>query len=301
MDIKTSVKHRREARIRELLNGNLSEKNKERNIEWNHERFNPFANAANKPVLRSNTLQDSDASDPEIERDPEKLWKQGYRRWYDDDMKPDIPPRNTSFIKGLMRRFMVSVLLFGAVWGIFLLDEPWAFRIQGFVIEGLSREMDFQAAQTWYEEHFGGPPSFIPIFGHSDQNSTKVNASAKLVPPLEGELMQSFAVDFQGIVVVPKGDSLFSHEIKSVDTGRVLDVKKHEDSSITVTIQHTGERTAQYSGLSTTDLKVNDWVQSGEVIGILPSTGSDGEQPALYFRLKEGDRSVDPAEVISFD
>lgn len=297
MDIKTSVKHRREARIRELLNENLIVEN----TELNKDRSNPVTYSANKPVLRQSTFQESVHSGPETERDPEKMWKQGHRGWYDNVTEPVIPPRNSSFMGGLMRRFAASVLVFGAVWGIFSIDEPWALRAQGYIVEGLSREMNFQAAQAWYEEYFGGTPSFIPIFGQSDQNSTKVNASANLVSPLDGQLVQSFAIDLRGVLIVPNGDSLYSREVKSVETGRVLEVKNLQDSSVTVTIQHTGERTAQYSRLSSSDLKVNDWVQGGDVVGTLPLIQSNGEQPALYFMLKNGDNSVDPTEVISFD
>ncbi|WP_235440451.1 peptidoglycan DD-metalloendopeptidase family protein [Paenibacillus sp. DMB20] len=166
-------------------------------------------------------------------------------------------------------------------------------------MDSLSREMDFQAAQTWYEEHFGGAPSFIPIFGQSEQDTTKVNGSVSLTPPLNGRIVQSFAMDMKGILIVPKEDSQSSPEVKSVETGRVLEVKKLQDSTFSVLIQHTGRRTALYSGLAASALKVNDWVQGGDVVGTLPAE-SGGEQPALYFMLKEGDRTVDPADVISF-
>lgn len=234
-----------------------------------------------------------------MEPDPEKLWKQGYRGWY--ETSPDAPPprKKFSFASSMLRRIAVSALLFGAVWGIFSIQEPWAVRAQLYILSGLSREMDFQAAQTWYEEHFGGAPSFIPIFGQSEQDTTKVNGSVSLTPPLDGRLVQSFAIDMKGIRIVPGDDSQSSREVKSIDTGRVLEVKKLQDSTYSVMIQHTGGRTALYSGLAASTLKANDWVQGEDVVGTLPAE-SNGEQPALYFMLKEGDRTVDPADVISF-
>lgn len=297
MDIKTSVKHRREARIRELLNEALPDGR----TELSTHRSIQAASIVDKPVVPHNTLRDPILKDVETERDPEKMWKQGHRGWYDNLNEPIIPPRKSSFTVSLLRRLTVSVLVFGTVWGIFSIQEPWATKTQGYIVDGLSREMDFQAAQTWYEDHFGGPPSFIPIFGQREEDSTKVNASASLVPPLDGNLVQSFAVDLKGVLISPKGDSLSSHEVKSVETGRVLEVKKQPDSSISVLIQHTGKKTAIYSRLSATTLKVNDWVQGGDIIGTLPFVLSDGEPPALYFMLKDGDRSMDPTEVIPFD
>lgn len=293
MDIKSSVKHRREARIRELLN----EYSPESKDDSNDMRLLPVPAAVHKSnVIRQSVSQYPSLSSTEDERDPEKMWKQGHRGWYDNITEPEIPPRKTSFVTSILRRLTASVLLFGAIWGLFSIHEPWAMRAQGYILEGLSREMDFQAAQIWYEEHFGETPSFIPIFEQSDQNTTKVNALASLVPPLQGELVQSFAVDFKGVMIAPKGDSLSLHEVKSIEAGRVLEVKKQADSKIVILVQHTGARKAVYSGLSTTTLKVNDWVEGGDVVGTLPL-----EQPALYFMLKDGERIVDPTDVISFD
>lgn len=297
MDIKTSVKHRREARIRELLSENSNEVKE----DSNNLRPLPVPSVEHKPEPRQNGFQHPGLSGADTERDPEKLWKQGHRGWYDNITEPVIPPRKFSFVAGLLRRLTASVLVFGAIWGLFSIHEPWATRAQGYIVQGLSREMNFQAAQAWYEEHFGGTPSFIPIFGQSEQDTTKVNARASLVPPLQGQLVQSFAVDFKGVLIAPLGDSFSLHEVKSVEAGRVLEIKKQADSSMTVLIQHTGTRTALYSRLSATTLKVNDWVEGGDVVGTLPPIQSDGEQSALYFMLKDGERSVDPTEVISFD
>lgn len=303
MDIKTSVKNRREARIRELLEGQqppaLADK-----PAWP---VIPDRVPVNSNVKRSGFVQDDSAkrSDRYVENepDPERLWKQGHRSWYDtlDPGDPGEPPRRkASFVSGLVRRITVSALVFGLVWGVFSFQQPWALRTQAVIIEGLSHEMDFQAAQVWYEEHFGSAPSFIPIFGQTDENSTKVNARTSLVPPLEGRLVQSFAVDLKGIVLEAEGGSLADRAVKSIETGRVLEVKEHPENGFTLLIQHTGERTARYSRLEETGLKVNDWVQGGDVIGTLGTSGT-GSLPSLYFELKEGDRDVDPAEVIPFD
>lgn len=221
--------------------------------------------------------------------------------WYDSLTPggPEEPPKRALFLSGLIRRVGVSAVVFGLVWGVFAFQHPWAIRTQAFVVQSLSHEMDFQAAQVWYEEHFGSAPSFIPIFGQTDDPSTKVNASRSLVSPIEGKLVQSFAVDLKGIVLEPSGGSLSDRAVKSIETGRVLEVSQHADG-ITLLIQHTGERTAVYSRLAETTLKVNDWVQGGDIIGSLPPS-SNGSTSSLYFELKEGNREVDPVDVIPFD
>lgn len=301
MDIKTSVKNRREARIRELLEGEQSQAPHDKS-SWTPV---PERKLANLNLHKTGFVQDHRANpSPRADRepDPEQLWKQGHRGWYGtlDPGDPGEPPRKASFLSGLVRRVIVSALVFGLAWGVFSFQQPWALRTQAFIVEGLSHEMDFQAAQVWYEEHFGSAPSFIPIFGQTDEHSTKVNAGTTLVPPLSGKVVQSFAVDLKGIVLEAGGGSLADRTVKSIETGRVLEVKNLPENGVTILIQHTGERTAIYSRLAETGLKVNDWVQGGDIIGTLAPSGT-GSPPALYFELKEGNRGVDPAEVIPLD
>lgn len=302
MDIKTSVKNRREARIRELLEGEASPTPHDK-PSWGAV---PEKKPAHPNLHKAGFIQDHRANPSpllaESEPDPERLWKQGHRGWYGalDPGDPEEPPRKASFLSGLVRRVIVSALVFGLAWGVFSFQHPWALRTQAFIVEGLSHEMDFQAAQVWYEEHFGSAPSFIPIFGQTDEHSTKVNAGTSLVPPLSGKVVQSFAVDLKGIVLEAGGGSLADRAVKSIETGRVLEIKEHPENGITILIQHTGERTAIYSRLAETGLKVNDWVQGGDIVGTLASSGA-GSPPSLYFELKEGDRGIDPAEVIPFD
>lgn len=297
MDIKNSVKNRREARIRELLEGEQS--SAPSNVSSRMVPVERITGNIHDP--KTNVIQNHPLRQTETEPDPERLWKQGHRGWYDShDVDPGEPPKRASFLSGFMRRILVSVLVFGLAWGVFSFQQPWALRTQAFIIEGLSTEMDFQAAQVWYEEHFGSAPSFIPIFGQTDEHSTKVNAGPSLVSPLSGKVVQSFAVDLKGIVLEAGGGSLAERAVKSIETGRVLEVKKHPENGITVVIQHTGDRTALYSRLAETSLKTNDWVQGGDIIGTLASSNT-GSPPSLYFELKEGDRDVDPAEVIPLD
>lgn len=307
MDIKSSVRHRREARIRELLEGvdqggdlELITAASDGQLPAQGLKSSGVRSSAPTPGMQSGGKIEQLAEGEEP--DPEKLWKQRYRNWYgpSEPDGPGDPPRRASFMSSLLRRLMVSALVFGLVWGLFSIQHPWAVRAQAFVIESLSREMDFQAAQAWYENHFGGAPSFIPIFGQTEGTSTKVNANTALITPLEGRLVQSFAVDLKGIVLEAAGGALSNREVKSIETGRVLEVKEVPGSGYTVVIQHTGQRKATYSRLGETHLKVNDWVEGGEVIGIL-SISEAGGLPALYFELKEGNRSIDPAEVIPFD
>ncbi|MEK5449363.1 M23 family metallopeptidase [Paenibacillus sp. FSL R7-0331] len=236
--------------------------------------------------------------EPVNEPDPEKLWKQNRGGWMDEeDGGEGGRPR---FTAGFVRRAVASVLVFGAVWGIFLAREPWAVRAQAFITDALSNDMDFTAAQVWYETHFNGAPSFIPIFGEEEVPAQKVSASHNLSAPLEGSILRSFADTLYGVEIMPSADSSGSVAVKSVDTGRVLSVSKEAQGGIRIVIRHTGSLTAEYGHLTGTRLSADDWVESGDTVGWMQETG-DGATPLLFFAVMKDKTYIDPAEVVSFD
>ncbi|MEK3837697.1 M23 family metallopeptidase [Paenibacillus sp. FSL R7-0128] len=230
------------------------------------------------------------------EPDPETVWKQQRNHWEEEDGRGP----GQGFRAGLLRRTVASLLVFGAVWGIFAVQEPWAVKAQYFITDILSNDMDFAAAQVWYEEHFNGAPSFIPIFGDEQVPAEKVTAAHELSAPLAGSIVRPFATSLNGIEIIPADDSSASVTVKSVDTGRVLAVSKEARGGIRITVRHTGEITAEYGHLSGTRLAVDDWVQSGDEIGWIQGT-EDARVPLLFFAVMKDKTYIDPAEVVSFD
>lgn len=228
------------------------------------------------------------------EPDPEVMWKKQRSSWEDEG---GDGPR---FGAGFMRRTIASLLVFGAVWGIFAVSEPWAVKSQYFITGALSNDMDFAAVQVWYEEHFNGAPSFIPIFGDKEVPAEKVTAVHELSAPLEGSIARPFAASLKGVEVIPADDSGSSVTVESVDTGRVLSVSKEAQGGIRITVRHTGNITAEYGHLSGTRLAVDDWVQSGDAVGWIQGT-EDAQIPMLFFAIMKDKSYIDPAEVVSFD
>ncbi|MBW4084712.1 M23 family metallopeptidase [Paenibacillus sp. S150] len=229
------------------------------------------------------------------EPDPEAMWKQRRGGWVDEG--GGDKPR---FIPGFMRRTIASIVVFGAVWGIFAVQQPWALKAQAFIADALSRDMDFAAAQVWYEEHFSGAPAFIPIFGDKDQPSEKVSAGHELNAPVAGSIVRPFAATLKGVEIMPAEDSSGVLTVKSVDTGRVLSVSRETQGGIRITVRHTGDLTAEYGHLSGTKLAADDWVQSGDAVGWLQETES-ASVPLLFFAIMKDKTYIDPAEVVSFD
>lgn len=299
MDIKQNIRERRKERIRELLE-----------IETNHLEKNTLEQEVTgqgiqqkpQPIEQPNErLYRYERTDHQAqeERDPEILWKQGYRGW--GDFPVEGPPvRPGRFRRGFIKRLAVSVILFGAVMGAFKWDAAFLQPAKLFIADSLHREMDFTAAAVWYTDHFGGAPSFLPIFQNDDPSPLKVSASRKYMTPLKGTVAQPFAITMKGIEIVPDPDGGGSQQVQSMDAGRVIEVSNSPEAGTTVVIQHTATLTGIYGRLEETKLTVGSWVEEGDRVGQVSASTSEHD-PTFYFALKEGDTYIDPTEVISFD
>lgn len=225
------------------------------------------------------------------EPDPELIWKQNRNNH-----------RSSSFWKMFLMRALVSSMIFGALWGIYRYQPEWSLPIRHFVAKALTEESDFGAAQVWYEEHFGGAPSFIPIFGQSKDKGQKVQSQTIFSAPIDGTVTLPFALNLKGIEVLPSAKSLSSGEtqVKSVETGRVTEVSQDVNTGLTVQIQHSGGYYSIYGHLSTANVQQGDWIEGGEEIGSLRSSEA-GKPKALYFALKKDGRYMDPSELVPFD
>ncbi|WP_054942701.1 M23 family metallopeptidase [Paenibacillus ihuae] len=285
MEQNSGIKGRRKERIRSLL-------------DENPEAAAPplFTLSDNVTSYKEWGLGERSETQTGPEPDPELLWKQQRGGWIDEGGGGGTP----QFAAGFIRRTVASVLVFGAVWGIFMSREPWAVKAQDFITDVLSNDMDFAAAQVWYEAHFNGAPSFIPIFGEDEVPAQKVNASHTLNAPLEGSIVRAFASTLTGVEIMPLDDSSGNVTVKSVDTGRVLSVSKEAQGGIRVVVRHTGNITAEYGHLSGTRLSADDWVQSGDTVGWMQDTENQAA-PLLFFAIMKDKTYIDPAEVVSFD
>jgi stage IV sporulation protein FA len=283
MDLKSNVKVRRKARIRNLLDESpetlpappvfgMADQSRDYRV-WNEPGMDRFP----------------------AEPDPELMWKQQRKSWEDNGSG-----KRPGFFRGFIRRLVLSGLVFGLVWGVFAVQQPWSLRAQDFIVDALSKEMDFEAARVWYEQNFNGAPAFIPIFGGENEPAQKVTALHLLNSPIEGNVVQPFVSTLRGVGIVPTVDSSGSVAVKSVDVGRVLSVSREPQGGIRITVRHTGNLTAEYGHLNGTQLEVDDWVQSGDTVGWLQREDSSS-LTMLYFAVMKDKSYIDPAEVIAFD
>jgi len=302
MDVKSNVKKRREERIRQLTSTEEYKPVHQERMR-NDQPYRSSAQSGQGNIVGYNSISD------ETEPDPELLWKKGQGRWQDsggyhtggsggDDYFGD--KKRPSFWTALFLRLMISALIFIGIWGIERYEPDWAFPVRAFVARALTEEMDFGAIEAWYERNIGGAPSFIPIFNHNEDKGMKVGATGGFISPLTGHLANPFALSLKGVEVIPKELTADNTMVRSIDTGRVLDVKLDALTGMTVTIQHSNGYKSIYGHLEQALVSKGDWIEGGNPIGNLGST--EGETlPTLYFAIKKNDQFIDPADVISFD
>ncbi|ANS75498.1 hypothetical protein AWM70_13575 [Paenibacillus yonginensis] len=320
MDVKNNVRKRREERIRELLS------REERQLQLYTRVSNPedfgYSASSEESVQSPGGAADTGAGGKQQERDPELLWKQGRGLWREDAFgqrtfpssqigsgggqgpgspeQPDGPQRSGSFIRSLWTRTLVSAVLFGALWGIHHMQPAWSAPIESFVSTTLKQEMDFQAAEAWYERNFGGAPSFIPIFGDDGGPQQLVQSSHGFTIPVQGKLAESFAISLKGVEIVPDLDSKGAQEVKSIETGRVAEVSEDALTGKTVVVQHSDGYVSIYGRLTEVSVSEGDWLEGGEKVGSFAKAESGGSD-TVYFAMKKDGLYIDPAEVVPLD
>ncbi|WP_342552517.1 M23 family metallopeptidase [Paenibacillus sp. FSL R7-0652] len=309
MNTKLRIKQRREERIRRLMDGAVHEVFQEQKpvFQWDRERERDRGRSTDRSEERSTDKERRSEQDESIrqkpfvfveetqERDPEWLWKKE-----NGHIGPSGRP-GFKLIRSLLRRTIVSAVLFAGVWGLFQLNASWTIPPKTVIADALHNDMDFAAAAAWYERNFGGTPSFLPVLGHTTDAVNGAGVRQLLSKPVSGTVVQPFALSLKGIEIVPDGVRAGGLvQVVSSGAGRVLEVLGDASSGYTVVIQHTGKVKAIYGRMNASDVQVNDWVEAGSAVGSMKA-GSSEQPAALYFAIKEGEEYVDPAEVVALD
>lgn len=315
-DVKSNVKKRREERIRQLTAGDIvgyvPEAQQLGTSKSPISPISPMSHPADSrasasttspsATIPSTTTSSSSNNFSSMEADPELAWKHNnpWKNKFENDI-PDKPTRNKSYFwRGQGIRLLVSVIIFAGIYGIQNVQTSWSFPVQSAIVQSLTHEMDFSKVEVWYEDTFGGSPSFIPIFKHNDPQGVKVEGKAGFVTPLQGTIVSSFAVSMKGIEILPNDKSASSINVQSISTGRVIAVNQDAVTGKTVVIQHTGGYISSYGRMEQVFVQKNDWIEGGEWIGSLPATTSS-PQATLYFSIEKDKKYIDPTDVIMID
>ncbi|MGG1515781.1 M23 family metallopeptidase [Paenibacillus oryzisoli] len=233
--------------------------------------------------------------------DPEFAWKQKqlmdrqiYRNGGDEDdtglLRPPSPRK-------IAIKLLISAALFGTVYGMFQLQQPWAEKGKRYVSAALTESYDFTAISAWYADTFGGSPSFIPSWNRTGSEAIKVSTSKR-----------TLYVPAKGTIIVPydgnshKGVNVSTQEfapVYALDTGQVIFAGKTPDTGMTVVIRHPGGLQSTYGGLSEVSVAAGDWMKVGEPIG--KASERNAAKGTMYFALTKEGLPINPTDVISFD
>lgn len=169
-------------------------------------------------------------------------------------------------------------------------NQPPFQKAQQTVQNIMETEFQFAAVSKWYEERFGNP---IALFSPSETKHDSNQAPQYAVPAV-GRVLESFQDNGQGITV-----ETTNKEVEAMDEGMVIEVRKMEETGLTVVLQHADGTETWYGNLKEIDVALYDFVEMGKTIGQVKQ--NDGEQGTYYFAIKKGDQFIDPNQVISFE
>lgn len=255
---------------------------------------------------------------PDPDSDPELWWKQQQRRlnraqpmWQGAaglSSSPATPPRPASggsalsrLAGGLAVRAAIAAVLFGAAYLWFQSDWPGSEAARGWTADAVTRDMDFQTIEAWYGRHFGGSPSFLPVFRNGGKGEAQAVSGAwkrsEAVPPAAGRIVQTFEQDGAGIRIAAAAGS----DVSAAYEGRVMSVATGSDGRATILIRHAGKTVTTYGNVARPVVRSDDWVQAGQRLGAVPAPKDEGGESLLYFSVERDDRAIDPAEVVPLD
>lgn len=314
--MKQDIQRRRQERIREILTSHaqsepLTDQYRYPKLEQNRTSYREapdYSREVRDPIGNEEFIANEQGNGEfpilAIERDPEMVWRESRKQWSDQYGWSDKPVRDGSgrrpAILLLRIQVAIAILLFLAVSAMLQFPQPWTERANQYVHQSLQQNMNLAALTSWYEATFGGSPAFIPIWSQPDQEAQVVQANYRLVPPIDGEVLQPFTLALQGIQLIPRKEGA---DVLSAAMGRVIDVVRNDNDRFTITIQHTEGLVTTYGQLATSEVVVNDWLEAGEIIGTMPvgDTTNAADMATMYFAIQQNGRYVNPLDVMDLD
>jgi murein hydrolase activator len=156
-----------------------------------------------------------------------------------------------------------------------------------------------RAAFTRAFESSSRPPEYMAIYG-ADSGPTDVDPRAgfralkgRMPFPIAGraEVRQVFrpGAGGPGLELAAAAGSA----VRTVAAGRVVFADRYDDYGLTVILDHGDHYYSVYGNLGSTDARVSENVPSGARLGTVGSEG--GREPMVYFELRKGAETVDPA------
>lgn len=286
MEIKSNIRHRRRERVKQL--------SKQASIGHSRTASTALKSDRLSETRHAPVVPEQENYSDYVTQDPEELWKQRQRRWMDEE-KHDPPGK-----RRVGARFVLSVILFAAVWGLFQIETDWAKQGQNYVAAVFTHSIQYDEMAAWYGNLFQGTPAFLPAFDQKNKTNPSTKASGALtlpfVAPVKGVIVAPFEDNRSGVLL----ETQLNSDVRVISTGRVIYAGKREDIGLTVIVQHADQYISVYGMLSDVSVSPNDWLESGERVGIVASSSNQGNGQ-LFFSISRNHVYIDPADVVKFD
>jgi stage IV sporulation protein FA len=195
-------------------------------------------------------------------------------------------------------QFFLSLILFTSIWLVFQIKSPELQGLKQLITIALTQQISYVETSQWVD-YISDWPAMFPALTRSDESTAALGLSGPLrtyMKPATGTIMQPFgSVNHEtGVIVVVRGSG-----VVSVDTGLVTFVGVTPDTGNTIMIRHPTGFESIYGNLHNFEVAQNDWIEIGERIGSV-AIDRQSNKGTLFFALKQHDRFIDPAHVISF-
>ena len=132
-----------------------------------------------------------------------------------------------------------------------------------------------------------------PLANNSNENVLHVH----LFKPIDGIVVEDYSPekDHYAVDIVAKKDE----PVKSVAAGTVIMSSWTDDTGYVIGVQHENDLISFYKHNAVLLKKIGDFVQAGDVLGIIGNSGDLTTGPHLHFELWHGGNPINPKNYIS--
>ncbi len=204
-----------------------------------------------------------------------------------------IPPLKKRELFGI--QIIASIILVGFAYLLLQSSIALPASWKETAREVMSRDFNFKGVAAWYESRFGSLPSVLPALSSKQQQGQENPVATPLVwqTPTSWKLVRPFD-HLTNQVIMDAGQA----NVRNGETGWVTFVGEKPDLGYTVIVQYANNREAWYANLAKPTVAVNDWVKSGDSLGIAKA---EGESKPFILMMKDHDQFIDPLDVITLE
>ncbi|MFD1362926.1 peptidoglycan DD-metalloendopeptidase family protein [Lentibacillus salinarum] len=214
---------------------------------------------------------------------PQEEEKHGYFPVFTDDAPSS--KQTSRQMSGFVIKGMLSVMLFFAVALLWQTDSELFAGTKKWTATAFTEEFPFARINLWYQETFGEPMAI------SSQSTDEGQAMAL---PVNGAVSESFQANGTGVMLAPEDDT----DVSALQGGVVTFAGNDREVGKTVIVQHADDSETVYGNLSSIDVHLYQFIDSGQKLGRFTP---DADNQNVYFAIEKDNTYIDPVQVIQVD